>query len=169
MTTEVAVSAARTCDGAFSSPSSTCSQPQPSPTIRSSATSRSRPTAGSACSWTTTPAVVCGIQTTAAAASRASPSASRTFAVISSAWVLRSVLSSNSRNTAGYPTRPMATVPVGSGTVDAFRDEADRFVAALDHELLLHYGGHKETLDLEPIYERFSDLTTLETCRTMEA
>ena len=63
----------------------------------------------------------------------------------------------------------MATAPVGSGTVDAFRDEADRFVAALDQELLLHYGGHKDELELEPISERFADLTTVDTCRTMQA
>ena len=46
--------------GAFSSPSSTCSQGQSSETIRSSAVSKSRATAGSACSLIVTPAVVCG-------------------------------------------------------------------------------------------------------------
>ena len=48
------------CVGAFSSPSSMCCQGQSSDTIRSSATSKSRATAGSACSLIVTPAVVCG-------------------------------------------------------------------------------------------------------------
>ena len=38
--------------------------------------------------------------------------------------------------------------------LDAFRDDADRFIAELDEEYYLHLAGHKETLDLEQIYER---------------
>jgi hypothetical protein len=53
----------------------------------------------------------------------------------------------------------MATASASS--LDAYRDEADRFIAALDEEFYLHYAGLKESLELEPIYERFSDLTTL--------
>jgi hypothetical protein len=56
----------------------------------------------------------------------------------------------------------MATAPARS--LDAYRDEADRFIAALDEEYYLHYAGHKEELDLEQIYERFGDLTSLEAC-----
>ena len=56
----------------------------------------------------------------------------------------------------------MATAPARS--LDAYREEADRFIAALDEEYYLHYAGHKETFELEPIYERFADLTTLEAC-----
>ena len=63
----------------------------------------------------------------------------------------------------------MATTPLGSGTVDAYRGEADRFLTAFDEELFLHYAGHKGELDLAPLYERFADLTSLEACRTMEA
>ncbi len=63
----------------------------------------------------------------------------------------------------------MATAPVGSGTVDAYRDEADRFLAALDEELYLHFAGHKDELEIAQIYERFSDLTTVDACRTLEA
>ena len=59
--------------------------------------------------------------------------------------------------------------PVGSGTVEAYREEADRFLAALDEELYLHFAGHKDELEVAPIYERFSDLTTVEACRTLEA
>jgi hypothetical protein len=49
--------------------------------------------------------------------------------------------------------------------LDTYRAEADRFIAALDEEYYLHFAGHKDTFELEPIYERFSDLTTLEACR----
>src|SRR6266536_4193658 len=32
----------------------------------------------------------------------------------------------------------------------------------MDEEYYLHYAGHKDTLDLEPIYEQYADLTSLE-------
>jgi hypothetical protein len=54
----------------------------------------------------------------------------------------------------------MATAPPRS--LESYRDEADRFIAALDEEHYLHYAGLKEGFELEPIYERFSDLTTLD-------
>jgi hypothetical protein len=63
----------------------------------------------------------------------------------------------------------MTAAPVGSGTLDAYREEADRFLSALDEEFYLHFAGLKDDLDLGPVYERFSDLTTLESCRTLEA
>ena len=46
--------------------------------------------------------------------------------------------------------------------LDRFRDRADRFIAELDEEYYLHYAGLKDTLDLKPIYERYSDLTDLQ-------
>ncbi len=49
--------------------------------------------------------------------------------------------------------------------LDAYRDQADRFIAELDEEYYLHYAGHKETLDLEEIYERHAELTTAELAR----
>jgi hypothetical protein len=49
--------------------------------------------------------------------------------------------------------------------LDAYREEADRFIAALDEEYYLHYAGHKETLDLTPIYEEYAALTELEQAR----
>jgi hypothetical protein len=52
-------------------------------------------------------------------------------------------------------------------TVDRYREEADRFVAALDEELYLHYAGHKDALELAPIYERFADLTSRDACRRL--
>jgi hypothetical protein len=58
----------------------------------------------------------------------------------------------------------MATAPPKSD-LDAYRDEADRFIAALDEEYYLHFAGHKDSFELEPIYERFAELTTLESCQ----
>src|SRR5436190_16987414 len=55
-----------------------------------------------------------------------------------------------------------------SRELDAFRDEADRFIAELDEEYYLHYAGHKETLDIEELYERYSELTRLETAQKLE-
>jgi len=52
--------------------------------------------------------------------------------------------------------------------VDAFRDRADRFVADLDEEYYLHFAGLKETLDVEQVYERYEDLTRLETAQRVQ-
>src|SRR5256885_1114206 len=49
--------------------------------------------------------------------------------------------------------------------LDAYRDRADRFIAALDEEYYLHYAGHKDALELEAIYEEYADLTDLERAR----
>ena len=46
--------------------------------------------------------------------------------------------------------------------LDDYREQADRFIAAIDEEYYLHYAGHKPSLDLAPIYERFAELTSLE-------
>ncbi|HEY2327156.1 MAG TPA: hypothetical protein VGH52_06700 [Gaiellaceae bacterium] len=51
---------------------------------------------------------------------------------------------------------------------DTFRDRADRFIAELDEEYYLHFAGHKDTLDVEQVYERYEDLTTLEMARGLE-
>ena len=59
----------------------------------------------------------------------------------------------------------MATAPAALRDLDAYREGADRFVAELNEEFYLHYAGHKDELALEPIYERHSELTTLEACR----
>ena len=61
----------------------------------------------------------------------------------------------------------MATAPVAE--LEAYRDEADRFVAALDEEYYLHFAGLKDEFELSPIYERFADLTTLDACRRLAA
>ena len=53
--------------------------------------------------------------------------------------------------------------------LDAFRERADRFIAAYDQEYYDHYAGLKESLDLAPIYEEFADLTTLEQAQAIGA
>jgi hypothetical protein len=55
-----------------------------------------------------------------------------------------------------------------SRELDAFRLDADRFIAALDEEYYLHLSGRKEALELEPIYERHEELTRPETARRLE-
>ena len=52
--------------------------------------------------------------------------------------------------------------------IDAFRDQADRFVADIDEEYYLHFSGLKDTLDVEQVYERYDELTRLETAQHME-
>ena len=46
--------------------------------------------------------------------------------------------------------------------LDGYREDADRFIAELDEEYYFHFAGLKDKLELEPIYERHQDLTTLE-------
>jgi hypothetical protein len=46
--------------------------------------------------------------------------------------------------------------------LDDYRGQADRFIAALNEEYYLHYAGLKDSLDLEPIYDEFAELTSLE-------
>ncbi len=55
-----------------------------------------------------------------------------------------------------------AAPPLSGADLDRFRERADRFIADLDEEFYLHYAGHKEKLELTPIYERYSDLTQLD-------
>jgi hypothetical protein len=54
-----------------------------------------------------------------------------------------------------------------SAQLDAYRDQADRFIAELDEEYYLHYAGLKRTLDLEPIYEQHAELTTPEVAQAI--
>ncbi len=62
----------------------------------------------------------------------------------------------------------MSTETLTSRELDAFRDTADRFIAELDEEFYLHFAGHKETLDVEAIYERHEELTKIETAQRLE-
>jgi len=51
--------------------------------------------------------------------------------------------------------------------LDAYRVDAERFIVEIDEEYYLHFAGHKPTLELEPIYERHADLTTLERAQSI--
>ena len=77
---------------------------------------------------------------------------------MSRTWVLRSVreLELPQQGRLSYATD--VAQPPRSGELDAYREEADRFIAALDEEYYLHFAGLKDDLELAPIYERYSDL-----------
>ena len=62
----------------------------------------------------------------------------------------------------------MAATPVGASALDAYREEADRFMSALDEEFYLHFAGHKDAFEVGVVYERFAGLTSLETCSMLE-
>src|SRR6185369_16796125 len=51
--------------------------------------------------------------------------------------------------------RPVPSSP----EIEAYSDEADRFIAELDEEYYLHYAGLKDKLELEDIYDRHAMLT----------
>jgi hypothetical protein len=53
--------------------------------------------------------------------------------------------------------------------LDDYREQADRFTAAINEEYYLHYAGLKDTLDLERIYEEFADLTSLDRANAIGA
>jgi hypothetical protein len=61
----------------------------------------------------------------------------------------------------------VSSAPPAERELDRVRAQADRFMAELDEEYYLHYAGLKETFELEPIYERHAELTTLETARSV--
>jgi hypothetical protein len=52
--------------------------------------------------------------------------------------------------------------------LDQFRDQADSFIRDLDEEYYLHFSGQKETLDVEQVYERYEELTKLETAQKLK-
>jgi hypothetical protein len=53
--------------------------------------------------------------------------------------------------------------------LDALRGQADRFLAELLDEWYRHYAGHKDTLEIARIYERYPELTSLETATSLGA
>ncbi|HEY4348069.1 MAG TPA: hypothetical protein VGM80_10815 [Gaiellaceae bacterium] len=63
----------------------------------------------------------------------------------------------------------MATDVLTDRELDAFRDEGDRFIAEIDEEYYQHLAGHKESLELEGIYERHESLTRLDTALRFES
>jgi hypothetical protein len=62
----------------------------------------------------------------------------------------------------------VATDTLTNRELDAFRDDADRFIAELDEEYYLHFAGHKDALEVESIYERHEQLTRVETAQRLE-
>src|SRR5438046_7030476 len=61
----------------------------------------------------------------------------------------------------------MLAVPPSDRELDAYREQADRFIAELDEEFYLHYAGLKDTFDLAPIYERHANLTQIDQVRSI--
>jgi hypothetical protein len=61
----------------------------------------------------------------------------------------------------------VSSAPPTSRQLDQFRDEADAFIRDLDEEYYLHFAGLKETLDVEQVYERYEELTKLETAQEL--
>jgi hypothetical protein len=59
----------------------------------------------------------------------------------------------------------VSAAPPTTFELDRFRGEADSFIHDLDEEYYLHFAGLKETLDVEEVYERYEDLTRLETAQ----
>jgi hypothetical protein len=59
--------------------------------------------------------------------------------------------------------------PPSASELDAFREGAERFLSERDEEEYLHYAGLKIDLDLESVYERHADLTSLEAARRIGA
>lgn len=57
--------------------------------------------------------------------------------------------------------------PPATSELDAYRGEADRFVASLNEEYYLHLSGQKSRLVLAAIYDRHESLTTLAACRDL--
>src|SRR5690242_13576389 len=53
----------------------------------------------------------------------------------------------------------MPPAPLSDRELDAYREQADRFIAELDEEFYVHYAGRKESFDLSPIYQRHRNLT----------
>ena len=63
----------------------------------------------------------------------------------------------------------MAAAPPTIGELETLREKADRFLAELLEEYYRHYAGLKETLELQPIYDRYPELSALDTARRLAA
>ena len=63
----------------------------------------------------------------------------------------------------------MAGSPGIELSLDAYRARADRFIAELEREDFEHFAGLKPELELEAIYERYDDLTSLEQAHAIGA
>ncbi len=56
-----------------------------------------------------------------------------------------------------------------SPQLDAVRERADRFLGEMLDEWYRHYAGHKDTLEIAEIYDRYPDLTSLENAKALGA
>jgi hypothetical protein len=56
----------------------------------------------------------------------------------------------------------VADPSVSPAALETYRERADRFEAEMLEEYYLHFAGLKDELQIEPIYARYEDLTTLE-------
>ena len=61
----------------------------------------------------------------------------------------------------------MPSAPPTERELDAYREQADRFIAELDEETYLHFAGLKDSYDVVSIYERHANLTGLEQTQTI--
>jgi hypothetical protein len=52
---------------------------------------------------------------------------------------------------------------------DAYRERVDRFIADIDAEYYEHFAGLKENLDLDAVYRKYEDVTSLEQAERMRA
>jgi hypothetical protein len=53
--------------------------------------------------------------------------------------------------------------------LDGYRAEAEAFLSAIDREYYLHFSGRKDTLEIEPIYERHEGLFSREAVERLQA
>jgi len=62
----------------------------------------------------------------------------------------------------------MAGAPYTAREIDGIRERGDAFNRDMLQEYYDHFAGFKESLDIEPIYEEYADLTQLETAQRLE-
>jgi hypothetical protein len=62
----------------------------------------------------------------------------------------------------------MTSAPYTPREIDGIRERGDAFNRDMLQEYYDHFAGFKETLDIEPIYEEYADLTQLETAQRLE-
>ena len=63
----------------------------------------------------------------------------------------------------------MASGGLTQDRLESLRGQADRFLADLLDEYYLHYAGHKDALEIADIYDRYPELTALETATGLGA
>ena len=63
----------------------------------------------------------------------------------------------------------MADAALTETELESIRGRADRFLAELLDEWYMHYAGHKDTLEIAEIYDRYPELTSLENANALGA